>query len=122
MNSTDLTEREKKVLKELQNELRMITEDENKMEEEFLIKTNEKEKEMKDIQVQLREAQDVEAGIRAELARVKNDIEVLEKKNVGLRSEMSTLKNQQREKREVERRRQEEHRERLSQFLQDIKD
>lgn len=117
-----MTDKERRVLAELKEEMREMVEKESELEEKQKKELTDKEAELREAQIQLGEAQGIEERLRGELARVVRDMEVLEQRDREIRNEVSTTKRQQQNQRQNELARRRDCRERLRQYLLDIKE
>merc|ERR1719234_1859128 len=117
-----MEETEKVLLEQLREDLQSRLRDEDEAEEGRTKVLAARQRERKETQAQVGEAQQMEEGLRRELARVARDIEVLERKEVELRNEVATITRQQQNEKEAGRRRVREAREKLLQFVSDYRE
>jgi len=117
-----MEENEKVLLEQLREDLQSRLRDEEEAEEGRTKVLAARQREREETRAQVGEAQQMEDGLRRELARVARDIEVLERKEVELRNEVATITRQQQNEKEAGRRRVREAREKLLQFVSDYRE
>merc|ERR1719234_1424933 len=117
-----MEETEKVLLEQLREDLQSRLRDEDEAEEGRTKILAARQREREETRAQVGEAQQMEEGLRRELARVARDIEVLERKEVELRNEVATITRQQQNEKEAGRRRVREAREKLLQFVSDYRE
>lgn len=132
-SSTDSTEefsdvlelmstREVKILDELKHELDEKIHSSKNSEKEFKEKVKSKEANLNDVKIQLGEAQELEETLRRDLKRVTKDIEVLEKRNIEIRNEMTTESRQYQNTKDISETKIRDCREKISQYINDTKE
>ena len=85
-----MSEREANIWEELKHDLEEKTCIYKQSEREFKEKLKLKESNLKDVKIQMNEAQEHEENLRRDLKRVTKDIEVLEKRDIEIRNTMMT--------------------------------
>jgi len=114
--------REVKILEELKQELEGEVTEYKTAERTFKDNISSKENKLTEVKTQLSEAQELEASLRRDLKRVSRDIEVLEKRNIELRNEITTETRQHQYTKDGRARKVKDCREKINQFILDTKE
>merc|ERR1712215_140819 len=117
-----MNSKEAKILDELKHELdekiEILTESENDFKHQVTLK----EDNLKEVKKQLTEAQTLEETLRRDLKRVAKDIEVLERRDIEIRNEITTESRQFQNTKEINEERVKDCKEKLTQYINDTQE
>ena len=117
-----MSTREANILEELQNELEEKVSAFRHSEKGFKDQIKLREANLKDVKIQLDEAQKLEENLRRDLKKVTKDIEVLEKRNLEIRNEITTETRQHQHNKDNTEKKVRDCEEKLAQYVSDIKE
>merc|ERR1719228_209530 len=116
-----MNSRETKILDELKHELNEKVQTLTESENDFKHQVKLKEANLKEVKTQLTEAQKLEESLRRDLKRVAKDIEVLERRDIEIRNEITTESRQFKNTKEINEERVKDCKEKLTQYINDTK-
>ena len=116
-----MSSREAKILDELKQELDGKKQTCKQFETDFKSQLKLKETNLKDVKIQLGEAQELESNLRKELKRVTKDMEVLERRDIEIRNEITTETRQYQNSKQNNETKIKDSKEKLTQYMNDTR-